>query len=335
MKEATIGNTVADTLARETGLVVRFQPDELNLQTGKTSNWLFDGRLLIKSSSSDVSLLVEIKRNPRRALIPSLKQRIGEKMPWVLLADYLSQPLQKELRENQINYVDSAGNAFVDQDGLFLLVEGRKRESRADDKSYKPIELKALMCLLIQPDLLTCSYSQLEAKLSISRATFSGLFTKLKDKGFLKGETQDYRFHNCTRLQDEIAQPFSDMAKRKLLTKRYEFAKPDGYQTWSSWKLSSDTRWGGEPAISLLDDFLIPEEWTLYTKASAKDLLKYLPIIPDSEGPISVFQQFWPDEIESGPIKNTVPEILIYTDLIGSGHGRNKQAAQRIKLPVC
>lgn len=331
MSEAAIGNIIARQLARETGLHVQFH----SAVAGKRGS-SFDGSLTIGTASGSIDLPTEIKRNLRRARIQFLRERMSHEGGWVLLADYLSQPLQAELRANQINYADAAGNAFVNHRQMFILVEGRKNypEEQPQDM-LRPAEIATLFCLLIQPALLAESYRQLEQRLQTSKATLSGLFTLLKDKGYLSGKPGGYSFERCTELLEDIAIPFQDTFKPKLLIQRFRFARANGHETWASWQLPPGSCWGGEAAAFLRDGFLLPEEWTIYTSDSLHEMLRLLPVVPDSEGPISVYRQFWPDTLLPDSSRQTAPDVLIYADLISSGIGRNRQAALQMNLRVC
>ncbi|GAB4410397.1 MAG: hypothetical protein OHK0039_14760 [Bacteroidia bacterium] len=332
MNDIAIGAVVAQQLARETGLQVAFS----SMTHAGDDAMGFDGYLTIGTTSGVIDLPVEIKRNLRRARIRFLRDRLAHEASWILLADYLSQPLQQELRANQINYVDAAGNAFVNHQRLFILVEGRKNHlDKSPEGVFRPAEIGALLCLLFQPELLKEPYRRLEQQLATSKATLSGLFRKLREKGYLVGEPGSLRFQRCEALLDELATSFQDVFKPKLLVQRFRFARADGISTWPSWQLPTGTCWGGESAIHLQNGVLMPEEWTLYTSDALHHLLRYLPIVPDSEGPISVYRCFWPTSMMPGTFSPSAPDVLVYMDLIGSGVGRNRQAAKQMHLKVC
>jgi hypothetical protein len=336
MNENEIGHSAARRLSQETGWPVRFS--RAHVGEKNLNEQAFDGRLHLETHRQSLDLPVEIKRHMRRARLRFLRERWGDGGDWVLIADYLSQALQKELRANQINYLDVAGNAFLQHQDLFILVEGRKPESdlfKSEKGPFQPAELSLLFSFLIQPDLINASYRTLETRLNTSKTTLSGLISKLKLQGYLHGQPKQYQFQQVRHLLDSVAQSFHESLKPQILIQRFQFAKRNGHEDWQQWKLPDGTRWGGEAAAHLIDDFLYPEEWTLYGTDGVKDLLMTLPIKPESEGPITMYQQFWPSEIEESPHGNRVPIPVLYADLMGSGIGRNQQAAARLSLEQC
>ncbi|MEM6768696.1 MAG: type IV toxin-antitoxin system AbiEi family antitoxin [Bacteroidota bacterium] len=338
MDEQLIGRIAAAQLAKETGWQVIFQKNENSSPGNHISGR--DGTLSIKSESKNHHIHLEIKKKLRRARIPFLKEKQSNFSQWLLLSDYLSQPLQRELRENRINYLDTAGNAFLQMVDLFILVEGKKPNPKAVDEirlRFKPSEISLLISLLISQNLLNESYRTLENLLGTSKSTISKLFNKLKGEKFLVELNGSLRFQNCQSLLEVISSSYYQTFKPKILLQRFQFVKKTGPRDWQNWTLPEGTRWGGEPAAALYNEYLSPGEWSIYSTNSSKELLLKLPIKPDSQGPISLFQQFWNSENLEMPTQHIpiVPLPLIYIDLWGSGDGRNKDAARNMNLHLC
>jgi len=87
--------------------------------------------------------------------------------------------------------------------------------------------------------------------------------------------------------------------------------------------------WGGEPAASLLTNYLTPEKFIIYTNGSWQELVRALKVVPDDNGDIEVLEMFW-NENDKYREKNIVPPLLIYADLMGSRIGRNVETAKLI-----
>lgn len=64
----------------------------------------------------------------------------------------------------------------------------------------------------------------------------------------------------------------------------------------------------------------------LYTKSPAAHLMRTGAVKQDLNGEIHLYKKFWNEETDN----KTVPAILIYADLMGSGNSRCLEAAQRI-----
>ena len=84
--------------------------------------------------------------------------------------------------------------------------------------------------------------------------------------------------------------------------------------------------WGGEPAANLTDGYLQPGLFDIYTEIPAAHLVRTGVVKQDANGEIHLYNKFWNWETDN----RTVPAILIYADLMGSGNSRCLEAAQRI-----
>ena len=79
--------------------------------------------------------------------------------------------------------------------------------------------------------------------------------------------------------------------------------------------------WGGECASNLLNGYLTPELFELYTETPFSNLMK-TGATRTTEGVIYVYQKFWKGDV--------MPCILIYADLVSSGDSRCIEAANKL-----
>jgi hypothetical protein len=82
-----------------------------------------------------------------------------------------------------------------------------------------------------------------------------------------------------------------------------------------------------EPAGALLTRFLRPAELTLYTEEKRIEIMKGLRLLPEDKGNVKLFQKFWRDD---GKLKNMMPPLLVYVDLMNTGERRCIETAQKI-----
>ena len=59
--------------------------------------------------------------------------------------------------------------------------------------------------------------------------------------------------------------------------------------------------------------------------------MKSMKLIKDKEGPIEIFKSFWPSELND---VNTVPDIIVYCDLLESGIDRNIETADLLVMNI-
>lgn len=95
---------------------------------------------------------------------------------------------------------------------------------------------------------------------------------------------------------------------------------------WKNIALPKGMSWGGEPAANLTDGYLQPGIFDIYTEIPAAHLIRTGVVKQDANGEIHLYNKFWNWETDN----RTVPAILIYADLMGSGNSRCLEAAQRM-----
>ena len=76
----------------------------------------------------------------------------------------------------------------------------------------------------------------------------------------------------------------------------------------------------------MIDHYLIPETFDIYTEVPSIKLMMTKKIRFEENGRIRVYQKFWKGNIN----EKVAPKILIYADLMGSGNSRCIEAAQRL-----
>ena len=84
--------------------------------------------------------------------------------------------------------------------------------------------------------------------------------------------------------------------------------------------------WGGEGGAFLIDRYLVPELFDIYTETPSVKLMMTKKVKFQEKGRIRLYQKFWKGIID----EKTAPKILIYADLMGSGNSRCIEAAQRL-----
>lgn len=85
--------------------------------------------------------------------------------------------------------------------------------------------------------------------------------------------------------------------------------------------------WGGDCGANLVDGYLIPGEFEIYSDVASSLLLRTGAVMPAPNGEIHIYKKFWIGESKL----NLAPKLVIYADLMGAGDSRCHEAALRIK----
>ena len=79
----------------------------------------------------------------------------------------LTPPLADTLRERGVEFIDAAGNAYLNQPPMLIVVKGQRPKETFTPteprrgKSFQPTGLKVLFALLCQPELANKAYREI------------------------------------------------------------------------------------------------------------------------------------------------------------------------------
>jgi len=124
----------------------------------------------------------------------------------------------------------------------------------------------------------------------------------------------------------ELLERWIPLINEKVLptykTGNFNFSKNNNV----NWKtIDLDGKWGGEPGAALLNQYLNPEKFSLFTNHFKNEIIKNGMLLPDTNGEITIYKPFWKDQNTK-----TAPPLLIYAQLMYSGNDRNIETAKLI-----
>lgn len=332
--EATLLNAAADQL-RDRDLTVAVK------QARRTDQ--VDGWLRLTKDGKHVDYVVEIKRQvtPQTlgAVVAQLKH-YGDltKKPPLLVTHYITQQVADRLTAANQQFVDAAGNAYIDAPGMFVLITGRKPEKDAGRIVDKPggvftnTGLKILFALICRPELAAATYREIAATAGVALGALPAVLTGLQEAGHFKVMGNKRTLITTRRLLDEWALAHARQLRPKQLLRT--LATP-AFETWREWHLQADAaRWGGEPAAALLTKHLEPGVLTLYAeKVPARLMVAYRMTTArpnETRNLVEIRRPFWGGGLDNGRRADLVPEPLVYADLLATGDARCIEVAQMI-----
>lgn len=300
----------------------------------ETSRAKYDVILNIKNIQFVVEAKSAIRTSNQGLILSQLEEiRNTSNKPIILIADYISKEAASQLKERKFNYIDKSGNAFISKDDLMIYVDGQKRASKHktnQSRAFQEAGVKIIFHLLSEPENLQHSYREISHRGGVSLGSVSNVMAELEELNYLI-RTKDKRvLKNKEELLERWLVEFNTVLKPRIIRSRMKFIDPDMAQNWRNMLLNQkpgEILWGGEPAGAILTDNLRPQEFTIYSNLELPEIAKTLRLVPDKTGNIEVCQKFWKnDDINL----NIVPALLIYTDLMNSGYGRNVEIANDI-----
>lgn len=255
----------------------------------------------------------------------------NHKLPILVIAKYITPTAKETLKSKGINYIDSFGNVFIALNNLKMYVE--KGDAKPVYNDYTQIftatGAKVLFHLLANEEAINNNYRHLSFLSGVSLGSVSKLMHGLFREGFaVKIKSRKFQLVR----KEELMERWIILLNEKILPAQkignFTFRRTE-HSNWKDLNMGRGTLWGGEAAASIMTHYLIPEKFTIFTTASKNELLTKLRLLPDPSGEITVYAPFWFD-IEYELDMPVVHPLIVYAELMYSGHDRNKETADII-----
>ena len=205
---------------------------------------LIDIPVEIISSEQDYDALITIKgqqfiveakssiRTSNQGLVLSQMQQLKQQSdrPIIVIADFISKNATEALKEIGINYIDTAGNAFIKHKDLVFLIEGQKKENKErtnQPRAFQEAGLKILFHLLSNSEHLQDTYRTIAEKADVSLGSVSHVMAELEELNFLL-KTKDKRIlKNKKELLERWIVEYNAILRPRIIRKRMRFINAD------------------------------------------------------------------------------------------------------------
>lgn len=287
-----------------------------------------DGRAqLVTPDGAVFTFAIEIKKVHRKETLMALREQIKRShidVPALLLCNRLTPAEVEYCVANQLNFIDTAGNARVHLPGFHFIVEGKNGKMRdVPSKRISEGTLKLLLVLLSKPEVLNENYRTLAALSGISLGMVSKAFDFLEVQHFYRKTKNGRRLMNIEDLQALWMREYVTTIRPKL--KSIPLIAPNA---WQDIPLVQGEYWGGEVAAAKLSEgYLIPENWLLFTPYSLPQRRTELGLKPMREGKLQLASAFWGKDFQ---LNREAEAMLCVAELLASKDGRNLEVARII-----
>lgn len=291
-----------------------------------------DAILRIKFKNLETTYCVEVKKNVTRPVIGNLLMRKqGLPHPLLLITEYVTGYIADRLKEERIEFLDTAGNTFLNQEQFYVFVKGHKNPGiitqQKKTQTLYATGLKVIFAFLYNEELLNKPYREIAKKTGVALGAVGWILRDLAARGYLlKIKGKPKKLLQKEKLFNLWNDEFAEKLRQKIFFGRFT-GKPNW---WKEAELDyKQVQWGGETAAAKLTKFLKPEKITLYTnkKYIEEVLLKYK-LRRDENGDVEIYERFWTRQ--KNDVNETVPALLVYADLIATGQERNIEVAKNI-----
>jgi hypothetical protein len=313
-----------DAFAHQTGIALELLKKTPGQQT-----------LVLKTTGATAKLEVMVLEGWGGYFPLILLRRLQNLENYIMVVPQVTAERADELKKNGIQFIDTAGNGYINQPPLYLFIKGIKTQgvikAPTVNRAFKQTGLRVLYALLCNPGLENETYRSIAAKTNVALGMVNWVVKDLNELGFLMetgtGRARQVRLIRKEQLLDRWITAYAEQLRPKLVLGRYRGA--EGW--WQQAVLNPEQAlWGGEVAAAKLTDYLKPQTVTVYVdKDNPAAVLIPNRLKKDPEGDVELIGRFWrPDVI--APHGDTVHPILVYADLMATGNQRNIETARII-----
>lgn len=328
-QEERILMAALEALARTAGL--RGEKELANLAGDR--NRALDAVIVLTHERKDYRYAVEIKPIDRVAGLRFVKDQMGNYgLPWLLAAPYITAEIAEHCRTLGIQFIDTAGNAYLKAEGLYVFVTGQKRKltdmPAAKNRATTATGMRVVFALLCKPELLNAPYRDIAAAAGVALGTVGWVFYALQNRGHLLIDKRKKRqFVDVRRVIEEWVLNYPVRLKPRLAAQRFH-APAAGW--WKNARLEKGAAlFGGEAAGDILTKYREPGEVIIYAEGDPARIIidNRLKAAPDGE--VEILEKFWNFdlELEEGKV---VPPLLVYADLMATQDTRNHEVAKLV-----
>ncbi|MBB5790584.1 type IV toxin-antitoxin system AbiEi family antitoxin [Jiangella mangrovi] len=266
------------------------------------------------------------------ALVADVLRRIRPQGDGVLVTEYVSPRVADRLRDEEVQFLDTAGNMYVRQDGVVLWVAGRRQRERTvrerPVRAFRRAGLQVVFTLLADPDLVRAPYRVIAHRAATSLGAVTPVIQDLRLLGYVVGPEEHRSMQRLDRLLTTWAEGYAHTLRPRLHMGRFRADDP-------RWRESiapghDDIAWGSATAASILTQDLTPRATTVYADSPPENLIRAAGLHRDPEGSIEIRRRFWAGPLPA-PRPDVVPAPLIYADLVADDDARSTRAARQIR----
>lgn len=328
----------------ETGLLLEVVEEQIRLER-------HDVDAIIRMPHQGVKLAVEVKRWAQQANLGALAELIKRlPIPGILVADYINPNMARRLKTMDVQFIDAAGNAYLNQPPIYVHITGNKQPDtqlifkEEVNRAFDTTGLKVVYGFLCNTQLVDATYREIAERTDVALGTIGRVLKGLVEAGYIvdRGKGKERRLINKSKLLDRWVEAYPEKLRPKQRVGEFVADDPNWWKQIHPEKFGA--YWGGEIAAAKYTDYLKPQTVILYIpEHTGKKLLAKARLRKLKEGEVGipniirVYRPFWPagdeDRYHSNKgveIPGVVNPILAYADLIATGDSRNLETARMI-----
>ena len=282
--------------------------------------------------------VAEIKTWAQHATLGAIVEMMKRYPHGMLVADYVNPKMADRLREAEVEFIDTAGNAFIKTPFHHVQIKGNRKPETIGEgakprklRAFTATGLKVTYAFLCDPDLIAAPYRAIAQVAGVALGTVGKVIDDMTEAGYLVKQGNERRIVRCDAMLETWVDRYPAALRPKLLLGFFDAETPDWWKAFDVEQL--DAVWGGEVAGAHYTEYLQPAVATVYVpkhaylKLIATARLRKMARPTGDAGTVELLTPFWRMEDGRDPF---VHPILAYADLIATGEARNLEVARRL-----
>jgi hypothetical protein len=243
-----------------------------------------------------------------------------------------------QMIEHGLEFVDAAGNLYLNSPAAYALIRGKRlpKVIAAEPKTFTTNGFKLIYVILQDPDRLTANHRTIASAAGIAASSVGLILKQLESMQYLQRKRDgDYQLLEYAKLLHRWELGYVERLRPKLFLGQFSPASGESIadltQSWSKQAEKQGFLIGGELGAAIATKSLRPQNVTLHVQENHRPLLVKLRLKPDSQGSITLLQQFGTSNDNQSPGGGILADArLIYTELMMTGNDRLRETADRL-----
>ena len=327
--EQTIAEMATAALQKEIGLQLRFE--------GRKAKGA-DGFLLIDEIGEKFVVVIKkwAANTPVGTLINKMKDP-GMLEAGILIADYINPRMAEKLKAEDIQFLDTAGNAYLNKLPIYIYITGKKPDEKPalekpKGRAFQATGMKVVYEFLVDRALTNATYRQIAERANVALGAVGWVIKDLVEQGFLIERKKERTLTNYHALLDKWVEHYPEKLRKKLLLGHFTTDDADWWQKLDP--RAFNAVWGGEIAAAEYTHQLTPKDGTIYIPKDKMNLLlkeARLRRTEATERPHLNIELLTPlgEPFENFP--TLAHPLIVCADLIATGNTRNIEMAQKLR----
>ncbi len=300
---------------------------------------------VLKFADREEVLGFAIKRHAAQADANAIGVLLDDcKQPAILVADFINPNMAQRLVETNVQFIDVAGNAYINVPGLYVQITGRKNQNPQTPKTggvnraFNQAGLRVIFALLCRPGLLKVPQREIAEATGVALGTVHQVMRGLLDAGYLlrKNPNATPELTDHKKLLNRFTQEYLLRLRPKLHLGDFQAAQTIDVLDIDLAKFGA--YWGGEEAGGRYTDGQAAQNYVIYVprekKAELLERARLKAIKGEvAAGRVTLLERFWnPDQLDVCRM-DLAPAALVYADLMLTGEINNKETAKMLFAP--